>query len=70
MSMNKYSLEKLVLRRINMMRKEMIRIAHETGINSVETITYSQKLDRLIYLHLLHFSYRETPISTIKAASY
>ncbi|QED49129.1 aspartyl-phosphate phosphatase Spo0E family protein [Cytobacillus dafuensis] len=54
--MNKASIEQLVLKRINKMRKEMIRIAHETGINSKETLTYSQKLDRLIYLHILHFS--------------
>lgn len=56
MKMNKYSLEQLILKRINKMRDEMIRIAHETGMNSVETIKYSQKLDRLIYLHLIHFS--------------
>ena len=54
--MNKALLEQLVLRRINKMRKEMIHTAYQTGINSHETLYTSQKLDRLIYLHLLHFS--------------
>ena len=67
--MNKYSLEQLVLKRINIMRNEMIRIAHETGMNSVETITYSQRLDRLIYLHLLHFSLSGTAIHRSHSAS-
>ncbi|WNS74756.1 aspartyl-phosphate phosphatase Spo0E family protein [Bacillus sp. DTU_2020_1000418_1_SI_GHA_SEK_038] len=67
--MNKYSLEQLVLKRINVMRNEMIQIAHETGMNSAETINYSQKLDRLIYLHLLHFSISEPAIHTGHSAS-
>lgn len=54
--MNKVTLEQLVLRRINKMRQEMIQTAHMTGIDSIETLHSSQKLDRLIYLHLLHFS--------------
>lgn len=67
--MNKYLLEQLVLKRINIMRNEMIQIAHETGMNSAETIDYSQKLDRLIYLHLLHFSLNKTSIRTGSTAS-
>lgn len=54
--MNKALLEQLVLRKINEMRREMIHTARKTGMNSEETLTTSQKLDRLIYLHLLHFS--------------
>ncbi|MFC0414368.1 aspartyl-phosphate phosphatase Spo0E family protein [Cytobacillus solani] len=54
--MNKITLEQLVLRRINKIREEMILTAHKTGIDSIETLKSSQKLDRLIYLHLLHFS--------------
>lgn len=54
--MNKPLLEQLVLRRINQMRREMIHTARKTGMNSKETLTSSQKLDRLIYLHLHHFS--------------
>lgn len=54
--MNKITLEQLVLRRINKIREEMILTAHETGMDSIETLKFSQKLDRLIYLHLLHFS--------------
>ncbi|MFE8696735.1 Spo0E family sporulation regulatory protein-aspartic acid phosphatase [Cytobacillus sp. FJAT-53684] len=54
--MNKDTLEQLVLRRINKMRTEMIHTAHRTGIDSIETLHTSQKLDRLIYLHILHFS--------------
>ncbi len=69
MKMNKYSLEQLVLKRINIMRQEMIRIALETGMNSVETIDYSQKLDRLIYLHLLHFSLNDRAIHSGHSAS-
>lgn len=54
--MNKITLEQLILRRINRIREEMILTAHETGMDSIETLKFSQKLDRLIYLHLLHFS--------------
>ncbi|MBP2242460.1 hypothetical protein J2Z40_003034 [Cytobacillus eiseniae] len=54
--MNKTTLEQLVLRRINKMRREMIQTAHRTGIDSIETLHCSQKLDKLIYLHLVHFS--------------
>lgn len=34
--------------RINQMRKTLILIAKETGLNSHDTISYSQKLDELI----------------------
>lgn len=34
--------------RINQMRKELIQIAEVTGLNSHETICYSQKLDQHI----------------------
>jgi hypothetical protein len=33
---------------INQMRKNLILIAKETGLNSNDTLCYSQKLDKLI----------------------
>ncbi|MGG1400069.1 aspartyl-phosphate phosphatase Spo0E family protein [Bacillus salipaludis] len=33
---------------INQMRKSLILIAKETGLNSNDTLCYSQKLDKLI----------------------
>ncbi|MGX2962057.1 Spo0E family sporulation regulatory protein-aspartic acid phosphatase (plasmid) [Peribacillus sp. JNUCC 23] len=37
--------------RINQMRKVLIQIAEETGLNSHDTLCYSQKLDKLITIH-------------------
>ncbi|MFJ7978649.1 Spo0E family sporulation regulatory protein-aspartic acid phosphatase [Peribacillus sp. NPDC096379] len=37
--------------RINQMRKVLIQIAEETGLNSHDTLCYSQKLDELITIH-------------------
>ncbi|WP_409288404.1 Spo0E family sporulation regulatory protein-aspartic acid phosphatase [Peribacillus sp. SCS-37] len=37
-----------LLDRINSMQQEMLSIAAETGLNSQETIDFSQKLDELI----------------------
>ena len=34
--------------RINQLKKELIQIAKETGLNSDDTIRYSQKLDEFI----------------------
>ena len=34
--------------RINQLKKELMQIAEETGLNSNDTIRYSQKLDELI----------------------
>ena len=34
--------------RINQLKKDLIQIAKETGLNSDDTIRYSQKLDELI----------------------
>jgi len=34
--------------RINQLKKELIQIAEETGLNSDDTIGYSQRLDDLI----------------------
>ena len=34
--------------RINQLKKELMQIAEETGLNSNDTICYSQKLDELI----------------------
>jgi hypothetical protein len=37
--------------RINQMRKNLILIAKETGLNSDDTLRYSQKLDELITIY-------------------
>lgn len=37
--------------RINQMRKNLITIAKETGLNSDDTLCYSQKLDELITIY-------------------
>ncbi|MCQ6281029.1 aspartyl-phosphate phosphatase Spo0E family protein [Bacillus sp. EB600] len=37
--------------RINLMRKNLILIAEETGLNSDDTLRYSRKLDELITLY-------------------
>jgi hypothetical protein len=37
--------------RINQMRKNLILIAKETGLNSHDTLRYSQKLDELITIY-------------------
>lgn len=44
MASEKYELEC----RINQLRKELVHIAEVTGLNSHETICYSQKLDQHI----------------------
>jgi hypothetical protein len=56
--MNMASLEHLVIKRINRMKKEMIKTAYDTGLNSIETLHCSQELDKLINLHLKYFSKR------------
>jgi stage 0 sporulation regulatory protein len=40
--------------RINQMRENLIQVAKDTGLNSNDTLSYSQKLDELIlkYQHL------------------
>jgi len=37
--------------RINRLKKELIQKAEETGLNSRETLSCSQKLDQLINIH-------------------
>jgi hypothetical protein len=39
------------------MKKILVNVANSTGINSNETITCSQELDKLLNLHMKHFSY-------------
>lgn len=56
--MNMVSLEHLVIKRINRMKKEMMETAYDTGLNSIETLNCSQELDKLINLHLKYFSKR------------
>ncbi|MBZ5753506.1 aspartyl-phosphate phosphatase Spo0E family protein [Metabacillus rhizolycopersici] len=38
-------------RRINQMKENLIQIAEETGLNSYNTLYYSQKLDQLITIY-------------------
>ena len=37
--------------RINQMKKELIQVTKETGLNSDDTLSCSQKLDKLIMLY-------------------
>ena len=37
--------------KIKQMKKNLIRIAEETGLNSYDTLCYSQKLDELITIY-------------------
>jgi stage 0 sporulation regulatory protein len=37
--------------RIEQMKEDLIRIVEETGLNSYDTLCYSQKLDELITIH-------------------
>lgn len=54
--MNKVTLELLLLKRIDKMRKDMVEIAFNTGINSQQTLKCSQELDILLNLHLKLFA--------------
>lgn len=36
---------------INLLKKRLIEIAKETGLNSPETLYYSQRLDKLIVVY-------------------
>ncbi|TFD99419.1 aspartyl-phosphate phosphatase Spo0E family protein [Jeotgalibacillus salarius] len=54
--MNHDNLEKIVLKRIDEMRKEMFLTANHHGVGSTQTLKCSQKLDRLINIHLRYFS--------------
>lgn len=57
--MNKVTLELLLLKRIDNMRKDMIEIALNTGINSQQTLKCSQELDILLNLHMKYFHHKE-----------
>ena len=63
--MNKRNLENLVLTRINKTRKEMIKTAYKTGLNSLETLRCSERLDQMINLHLKYFSRNAQSIHTV-----
>lgn len=56
--MNKISLELLLLKRINRIKKKLIETANKTGLNSQQTLTCSQELDKLINLQMKYFSKR------------
>jgi hypothetical protein len=55
--MNKVFLELFLLKRIDGMKKKLVKVANKTGINSNQTITCSQELDNLLNLHMKHFSH-------------
>lgn len=57
--MNTIFFELLLLNHIEIMKKKMVDIANNTGINSQETITYSQELDVLLNLHMKLFAHNE-----------
>ncbi|MBM4765060.1 aspartyl-phosphate phosphatase Spo0E family protein [Bacillus sp. B15-48] len=48
------SFEEELESKINKMRENLIQIAAETGLNSYDTIRYSQKLDKLIVAYQYH----------------
>jgi AAA+ ATPase superfamily predicted ATPase len=54
--MNLITIEQLLVKRINKMKKKLILIAQETGMTSSQTIKCSQDLDILINLHMKYFS--------------
>jgi hypothetical protein len=54
--MIKYSLELVLIKRIDEMKETLVNVANSTGINSSETIAYSQELDNLLNLHMKYFS--------------
>jgi hypothetical protein len=58
--MNKISIELLLLKRINKMKRKLVVIAKETGMNSTQTLKCSQDLDILINLHMKYFSLLKT----------
>jgi hypothetical protein len=54
--MNKVLIEMLLLQRIGNMKKQLVKIACNEGINSKETLKCSQELDNLLNLHMKHFA--------------
>ncbi|WP_153043081.1 aspartyl-phosphate phosphatase Spo0E family protein [Neobacillus mesonae] len=48
----------MLIKKIDLMKKKMVRLAHSTGFNSQETLRCSQELDNLINLHMKYFSKR------------
>ncbi|GHI01346.1 aspartyl-phosphate phosphatase Spo0E family protein [Neobacillus kokaensis] len=54
--MTKLLCELILSKKIDLMKKKMVRLAKSTGINSQETLTCSQELDNLINLHMIYFS--------------
>jgi Spo0E like sporulation regulatory protein len=54
--MDKRLLELLLMKRINRLKKKMVMVAEITGMNSYQTVLCSQELDKLLNLHMKHFS--------------
>jgi hypothetical protein len=54
--MNRVLFELLILDRIAVMKKVLVKVATETGINSEQTVIISQELDQLLNLHMNHIS--------------
>lgn len=55
--------------RINQLKKELIQIVGETGLNSYNTICCSQKLDKLITIYQKHLklSYKNRNLKHVTA---
>lgn len=51
--------ELLLLDHIDLLKKKLINIAIDTGINSYETLRCSQELDAVLNLHMKHFSKKD-----------
>ncbi len=51
--------------RINELKKELILIAKETGLNSHDTINCSQKLDQLIVVYQKHLQNKTNSIPVL-----
>lgn len=54
--MDKHLLELLLIKRIDRLKKKMVMVAEITGMNSYQTVLCSQELDKLLNLHMKHFS--------------
>lgn len=56
--MTTFLCELMLIKKIDLMKKKMVRLAYSTGFNSQETLRCSQELDNLINLHMKYFSKR------------
>lgn len=64
--MNNELIEILLLQQIENMKKQMVKIACNKGINNKETLECSQELDTLLNLHMKHFAHEKNIQLTLK----